>query len=109
MIKKAYFSSAILFIVFMMLLIPNIEIVQAEQIVFGAHRGNSVDFIENTMPAFEDAVQQEKYKFIEFDVQYTKDKKMIVFHDANLLRLQKKPSITQNITQLQKKYVPCEN
>ena len=78
------------FIVFTMLLIPNIEIVQAEQIVFGAHRGNSVDFIENTIPAFEDAVEQEKYKFIEFDVQYTKDKKMVVFHDDNLFRLQKK-------------------
>jgi len=84
------FSSVIFFLALMMLIVPNIEMTQAEQIVFGAHRGNSVDFIENTIPAFEDAVEQERYKFIEFDVQYTKDKKMIVFHDSNLFRLQQK-------------------
>ncbi len=92
------FSSVIFFIALMMLVVPNIEIVQAEQIVFWAHRGNSVDFIENTIPAFEDAVEQEKYKFIEFDVQYTKDKKIIVFHDANLFRLQKKLYSIEKLT-----------
>ncbi len=92
------FSSVIFFIALIMLVVPNIEIIQAEQVIFGAHRGNSVDFVENTIPAFEDAVQQEKYKFIEFDVQYTNDKKIIVFHDGNLFRLQKKLYSVKKLT-----------
>jgi glycerophosphoryl diester phosphodiesterase len=79
-------------------LIPNINIVKAKETVLGAHRGNSVDYIENTLPAFQDAAEQEKYKFIEFDVQYTKDKKMIVHHDETLLRLQRKNYNVKKLT-----------
>ena len=53
----------------------------------GAHRGSSVDFLENTLDAFKAADTNDKYAFIEFDVQYTKDRKMVVFHDRRLLRL----------------------
>lgn len=58
--------------------------------ILGAHRGSSVKFVENTLEAFEDAVNDDKYNFIEFDIQYTKDKVLIVHHDLSLLRLQKK-------------------
>jgi glycerophosphoryl diester phosphodiesterase len=74
------FSSSLLFIIFVAALVPNINIIKADKVILGAHRGSSEDFIENTIPAFEDAVENEKYKFIEFDIQYTKDKKLIVHH-----------------------------
>jgi glycerophosphoryl diester phosphodiesterase len=96
--KKRFFTisgltisaTLILFILFTLILIPNIDVIKAEQIIFGAHRGNSVDYIENTLPAFEDAIKNDKYQFIEFDIQYTQDKEMVVFHDYTLLRLQGK-------------------
>jgi len=56
--------------------------------ILGAHRGNSVNYTENTIPAFESALEEDRYNFVEFDIQYTKDKKLIVFHDGKLRRLQ---------------------
>lgn len=51
-----------------------------------AHRGLHNDsFPENTMAAFQHAV--EKGYDIECDIQLTKDEKIVVFHDKNLLRL----------------------
>jgi len=78
------------FICFILILVPNIDIIEAEQKIFGAHRGNSVDYIENTLLAFRDAVEEDRYKFIEFDIQYTKDKQIIVYHDSSLFKLQQK-------------------
>ncbi|MGL4911314.1 MAG: glycerophosphodiester phosphodiesterase family protein [Romboutsia sp.] len=51
-----------------------------------AHRGYYNDmFPENSMGAFRNAI---KYGYgIELDVQYTKDKKVVVFHDDNLKRM----------------------
>ncbi len=51
-----------------------------------AHRGVSSLEIENTMPAFRKAVEIGA-DMIEFDVQQTKDKKLVVCHDFNLKRL----------------------
>jgi len=73
-------ASILLFLCFMIFVVPNIDIVQADRVVLGAHRGNSHDFIENTLPAFESAVKEDKYQFIEFDIQYTKDKVLVVHH-----------------------------
>ncbi|MEA3329681.1 MAG: glycerophosphodiester phosphodiesterase family protein [Nanoarchaeota archaeon] len=70
--------------------VPGIGIIGAQELVLGAHRGNSIDYIENTIPAFKSAVENPRYKFIEFDVLYTKDKQLVVHHDLTLLRLQKK-------------------
>lgn len=53
----------------------------------GAHRGASVDHRENTLAALVAADQSDKYAFIEFDVQYSKDGEIVVFHDARMLRL----------------------
>ncbi len=53
----------------------------------GAHRGDSVNFTENTLTALEAAADNPGYAFVEFDVQYTRDGKIVVFHDKRLLRL----------------------
>ena len=53
----------------------------------GAHRGASEEYRENTMAALKAADQNSKYAFIEFDVQYSKDRKIVVYHDKRMLRL----------------------
>ena len=53
----------------------------------GAHRGDSVNFTENTLAAITAAGASPAYAFVEFDVQYSKDGKMVVFHDKRLLRV----------------------
>jgi len=52
----------------------------------GAHRGDSIIHRENTFAALKAADENPKYAFIEFDVQYTKDKQIVIFHDLRLLR-----------------------
>ena len=51
-----------------------------------AHRGDSTNYPENTMPAFESAVKQ-GVDAVELDVQQTKDGKIVVMHDSNLKRM----------------------
>ena len=51
-----------------------------------AHRGGSNSGIENTMEAFENAINM-GFNIIETDIQITKDKKLVVFHDLTLDRL----------------------
>jgi len=53
----------------------------------GAHRGASEEHIENTVAALKAADKNSKYAFIEFDVQYSKDGKIVVYHDKRMLRL----------------------
>lgn len=53
----------------------------------GAHRGASVEYMENTLKALTAAEENSKYAFIEFDVQYSKDNQIVVFHDNRLFRL----------------------
>jgi glycerophosphoryl diester phosphodiesterase len=52
----------------------------------GAHRGSSEDHKENTMAALIAADRDNRFAFIEFDIQYTKDKKIVLFHDTRMLR-----------------------
>ncbi len=77
---------------------PDISAIGDIPTVLGAHRGSSVLFIENTLEAFELAVKDPQYKFIEIDIQYTKDKKIVVFHDLNLERLQEKEHFIEELT-----------
>ena len=56
----------------------------------GAHRGDSVAHLENSMDAFRAAYTNKAYAFIELDVQYSLDDQVVVFHDHNLRRLFKK-------------------
>lgn len=51
-----------------------------------AHRGSSHQYIENTLGAFKQAID-DGADGIELDVQRTKDGKLVVFHDENLKRL----------------------
>ena len=83
-------SSALFFIIFIMFIVPNIDVVSADNVILGAHRGDSVEYIENTLPAILSAVENDDYKFIEFDVQYTKDGRLVVYHDLSLIRMQHK-------------------
>ncbi len=53
----------------------------------GAHRGDSVNFTENTLAAITAAGASPAYAFVEFDVQYSEDGKIVVFHDKRLLRI----------------------
>ncbi|MDA0990682.1 MAG: glycerophosphodiester phosphodiesterase [Verrucomicrobia bacterium] len=52
----------------------------------GAHRGASDLYRENTMAALMAADADRKYAFVEFDVQYSKDGRIVVFHDKRMLR-----------------------
>lgn len=53
-----------------------------------AHRGlYNEKYPENSIGAFKNAVKH-KYS-IELDIQFTKDKKIVVFHDSNLYRMTK--------------------
>ena len=54
-------------------------------IVFG-HRGSPTYKTENTIDSFKKALDQ-KVDGLELDVRTTKDKKVVIFHDSNLLRL----------------------
>jgi len=68
-----------------------IAIIEGYHIIEGAHRGSSISYGENTIPAFKAAIADPSYKFIEFDIQYSKDKKIVVAHDYSLFRLHAYP------------------
>ena len=51
-----------------------------------SHRGNSKEFIENSLEAFE-SVAKKGYKYIETDLRLTLDGHVITFHDEDLKRL----------------------
>lgn len=53
----------------------------------GAHRGDSLAHVENTLGAIVSAHCTPKYAFIECDVQYSSDNRVIVFHDKRLRRV----------------------
>lgn len=82
----------LLYLVFTMSFVPTIEAVETidNRVILGAHRGASIDYEENTLEAFEGALNDSKYSFIEFDIQYTKDKKIVVFHQNTKYRVPKK-------------------
>lgn len=65
---------------------------------YGAHRGASLDYEENTLEAFEKALNESKYQFIEFDVQYTKDGEIVIFHENNMFRIPKNSADTTTMT-----------
>lgn len=62
-------------------------VLPAYRCTLGAHRGASVDHLENSQLALAAAEADPRYAFIEFDVQYTRDDQIIVFHDRRLRRL----------------------
>ena len=69
------------------------EIVNTRKILIAAHRGNSSNFPENTVAAFQSAVNVGA-DMIELDVQFTKDNQIVVYHNEMLRNTQ------QNIPEL---------
>ena len=53
----------------------------------GAHRGASVEHRENTLAALRAAENNPRFAFVEFDVQFTRDRQIVLFHDQRLLRI----------------------
>lgn len=62
----------------------NIEYIKNTEIT--AHRGDSLNYPENTILAFTSALDKNA-DWVELDVQLTKDKQIVVSHDANLKRI----------------------
>lgn len=62
----------------------NIEYLTLTEV--SAHRGASINYPENTMKAFEMAVE-EKADWIELDVQLTSDGVPVILHDSNIHRV----------------------
>ena len=100
----------IIYLIISMAIVPTIDALnsgdQKYKAILGAHRGNSTEYEENTLEAFESALEEEKYQFIEFDIQYTKDKKIAVIHQNNMIRIPKNLAILDNLTyeELQEKF-----
>lgn len=64
----------------------SIRSLDASSVVVAAHRGASIDTPENSMAAFEKAIEL-KADQIELDVHQTKDGVVVVTHDANIKRI----------------------
>ncbi|GIY37110.1 lysophospholipase D GDPD1 [Caerostris darwini] len=67
-----------------------------------SHRGGAGEYIENTLSAFENAVKQGT-DMLEIDLHLTKDEKVVISHDNNLLRV---TGVDVNISDLNYKDLP---
>lgn len=61
--------------------------IDSKSIGIWAHRGCSMQYPENTIQSFSEAAKLNGIRGIEFDVQYTKDKQLVVFHDELVNRV----------------------
>lgn len=86
----------------------NVGIITRTQVT--AHRGFSHVAPENTLPAFEKAIESGA-DYIELDVQLTKDEQLVVFHDEKLERLTGAKGRLCDYTydQLQELTIKCKN
>ena len=62
-----------------------------------AHRGNAIEFPENTLQALESAVAL-GVRHVEFDVQLTADHVPVVIHDADLTRVGDRPESVHSLS-----------
>jgi glycerophosphoryl diester phosphodiesterase len=62
-----------------------------------AHRGNAIEFPENTLQSLASAVEL-GIRHIEFDVQLTADKVPVVLHDADLQRVGDRPDVVHDMS-----------
>lgn len=68
-----------------------------DQVEITAHRGDSLKALENTLPAFEKAIESGS-DWIELDVNETKDNVPVVFHDCNLKRIMGRDAKIRDLT-----------
>ena len=64
---------------------------------FIGHRGTRIDYDENTLEAFEIALNSGA-NYIELDVRKTKDNKLVVFHDSKVDRVTKTKGYLENFS-----------
>lgn len=57
-----------------------------------------MEYEENTLDAFESALNNDSYSFIEFDITYTQDKEIVVLHQNNMIHLPKKGIVVISTT-----------
>lgn len=89
-LKLVIYALIIVFLYLFLAYAPNISAIEEGVVVLGAHRGSSVEHKENTIDSIRYALNDSRYGFIEFDLQYTKDKEIVLFHDYTLIRMEKK-------------------
>ena len=70
-----------------------------------AHRGNAIEFPENTLQALESAVAL-GVRHLEFDVQLTADHVPVVFHDLDLTRVGNRPESVHSLSRSQLAEIP---
>ena len=70
-----------------------------------AHRGNAIEFPENTLQALESAVAL-GVRYVEFDVQLTADHVPVVFHDSDLARVGSRPESVHSLPWSQLAEIP---
>ncbi len=70
-----------------------------------AHRGNAIEFPENTLQALESAVAL-GVRHVEFDVQLTADHVPVVFHDSDLARVGNRPESVHSLSWSQLAEIP---
>jgi glycerophosphoryl diester phosphodiesterase len=70
-----------------------------------AHRGNAIEFPENTLQALESAVDL-GVRHVEFDVQLTADCVPVVFHDSDLARVGNRPESVHSLPWSQLAAIP---
>lgn len=70
-----------------------------------AHRGNAIEFPENTLQSLASAVEL-GVRHIEFDVQLTADKVPVVLHDADLQRVGDRPDVVHDTAWAQLSEMP---
>jgi len=68
-------------------LFNNLQKMKRKRVMHISHRGGSREGLENTIEAFDNAVNNAKTDMLEFDIYLTKDKKIVVFHDLEMSRV----------------------
>ncbi len=84
------------------------EFSSASDITLTAHRGLSALAPENTIPAIELAGEK-GYKYVEFDIQLTKDGIWVLNHDEHLVRMSRKLGYVKDYTYFELAEFPVVN
>ncbi len=91
-LKIAIIINVLLFLIFKINFICD-----TDKVSITAHRGDSLNYNENTMSAFKSAIELGA-DYIELDVRKTKDNKIVIAHDNSLKRILKINKKISNLT-----------